>query len=331
MKPKDKLNDQLFYRSIELDRKVDKETRSIDVSFSSEEPYMRPWLGKEILLHGDKNIDLSRLKKMGSALLNHNPDVIVGRLTNVRLEDKKGKATIIFDDDEDGNKALNKVKSGSLKGMSVGYTVNKFREVMEKEEFEGIKGPAMVAISWTPYEASLTPIGADSTVGVGRELTRSLEGIEIEKSDFNTKEENEMDEKDVKKMITEAFEKMPEQIRALIPEVVAQVRTTLTEEAKPKMAVSVEKLQELLGRGKAISETAEVTVSRMAIVEGKNEQEITSYLLDEATKPDAEHKGEVPPFKKGEGNEFARVTSFKQVEDDAFFKGLTESHDLPLQ
>ena len=321
------LEDKLFYRSIELDRaKVNQDERSIDVSFSSEEPVERYWMGKEILLHGDGNVDLSRLKKMGSALLNHNPDVIVGPLKNVRLEEKKGRASIVFDEDEDGNKAMNKVNSGSLKGVSVGYMVNKFMEVMEKEEFEGIKGPAMVATRWTPYEISLTPIPADSTVGVGRDLTRSLEGIEIEHSN-NFKEETKMDREEIQAMINEAFAKVPK-----AEDIVSQIRAALAEDVKPKMTISVEKLQELMGRGKAISAEAELTVSRMAIVEAKNEQEIVNYLLDVATKkPDATDTGDIDPLKKKkEGGEFARVTSFDQIDDDTFFRSLTDSDELPL-
>ncbi|MFH1613899.1 MAG: hypothetical protein ABIG61_02285, partial [Planctomycetota bacterium] len=96
--------------------------------------------------------------------------------------------------------------------------------------------------------------------------------------------------------------------------------------------ISVEKLQELMGRGKAISAEAELTVSRMAIVEAKNEQEIVNYLLDVATKkPDATDTGDIDPLKKKkEGGEFARVTSFDQIDDDTFFRSLTDSDELPL-
>jgi len=69
---------QLFYRSTEFDRsRVDQKKRSVDLAFSSETPIPR-WFGREILLHGSKNVDLSRLKSMGTVLMNHNPDIIVG-------------------------------------------------------------------------------------------------------------------------------------------------------------------------------------------------------------------------------------------------------------
>jgi len=187
------MDKNLFYRSLEIDqRAVTESDRSVDLSFSSETPVKR-WFGTEILLHGPGNVDLSRLKNLGAALMNHNPAVIVGPLKNVRLEDKKGKAKVIFDEDEDGQKAFGKVQSGSLKGVSVGYTVQKYREVLQNEDYtlpdgKAITGPAMIATRWTPHEVSLTSVPLDPTVGVGRALTRSLDGIKIERSNYLRKE-----------------------------------------------------------------------------------------------------------------------------------------------
>ena len=329
-------NDQLFYRSLELNRsKVNVEERNIDVSFSSEEPLIRPWLGKEILLHGTKNVDLSYLKSMGSTLMNHNPDIIIGPIKNPRIEDKKGKATVIFDDDEDGEKAIKKVNSGRLRGMRVGYIVNKFREVIDDEEYEGIKGPAMVAIKWTPVEISLTPVPADITVGIGRDLTRSLEGIEIEKSNFNLKEEKQMEKEEVQTMIDLAFEKVPETIKGIVPEIVSQVRDALADDVKPKMKIENDIFQDLLGRAGAVSLELKAKVADMA-VEGKTEQEITRAILDEAIiEPDAIDKGDLKDGtglkNKGGDNRPEIITSFEKVEDDDFFRGLSEPIDLPLQ
>lgn len=179
-----KFSDKLFYRSFELDRsKVNEDARSVELSFSSEAPVVR-WFGQEVLLHGEANVDLKRLRSMGSALLNHNPDRIVGRVDNPRIEDKRGAATVVFDEDEDGERAFGKVKSRSLRGVSVGYAINAAKKLQEGEEWRGYQGPAIIATRWTPYEISLTPVPADSSIGIGREMTRSLDGIEIEGSDF---------------------------------------------------------------------------------------------------------------------------------------------------
>jgi hypothetical protein len=236
----DRFNRNFFYRGFGLDRAgLDKD--GIPVTFSSEAPAMR-WFGAEYLLHDKENVDLVRLKKVGAALMNHNPSVIVGPLKNIRLEDRTGKATVLFDPDEDGQKAKGKVESGSLKGVSVGYMVNKFREVLADETYElptgkNIKGPAMVAIRWTPYEISMTPIPMDINSTVGREMTRSLEGIEIERRCHNFNQEE----------------------------------TT--------MKISNDVYYDLLGRAGAVSVELKARVADMGIG-GKTESEILRAIID---------------------------------------------------
>jgi len=318
------MKNELFYRSFEIDhRAVNEKDRSVGVSFSSETPAMR-WFGSEILLHGSKNVDLSRLKRFGAALLNHNPDNIVGPLKSIRLKDRRGEAKIVFDEDEDGQKALGKVKSGSLKGVSVGYTIQKFREVLNDETFEEdgvkIKGPAFVAVRWSPHEISLTPVPLDHNVGVGRALTRSLEGIDIIKS--QTKEKD-MDETRVKAMIDGAIRELnfakPEDIPKA-EDIATAVRSLLTEEAKPKMRVSTETFIDLLGRAGAVSLECKGKISDMA-AEGKTEQEMLRTITDEATlDPDAGDTGDKGNTLEGKKPKVqTRTTSFEQVEDKDFF------------
>ena len=49
----------------------EEKTKEFELSFSSEEPYMR-WYGAEILDHSAGAVDLSRLKSIGVMLFNHN-------------------------------------------------------------------------------------------------------------------------------------------------------------------------------------------------------------------------------------------------------------------
>lgn len=326
MKQRDQTQN-LFYRSYELDRAaVNEEKRSIDVAFSSETPVTR-YYGDEYLLHGKENADFRRLKSMGSALINHNPDRIVGSIKKVRLDDDRtGRATVYFDDDDDGTWALNKVKSGSLKGISVGYRILKMREIMRDEEFEmsggkKISGPAMLATKWEAYEISFTPIPADASVGVGR----SLEGIDIEKS--QTTEANEMDEKEIREAIANG-------IKEAIPEIVSQVRAVVTEDARPKMRIDTETFQNLLGRAGAHSETLKSKVADMA-VEGKTEREITNYILDETTpSADATDTGN-GQGRDGTGMDAGEVkpghVRFESMTDDDFFRGLSNPGLMAIQ
>lgn len=280
--PQNKQN-ELFYRHFEIERTaINEKERSIDISFSSEEPVSR-WFGQEILLHKSENIDFSRIKKTGSLLLNHDPDRILGSVSNVRLENGKSRAVITFDDDLDGNYAFNKVRTGSLKGVSFGYKINKFRELREGEEWEGYKGPVYIATRWTPYEITLTPIPADSTVGIGR----SLEGIEIERN-INTIKEvsimSELNEQRIQEMIIAG-------IKTSTKDIVEQVCARITEQNKPQMRITLERGLELTGQAGAISIELEAKVGRM-ILEGKTDNEIQKFIIDSLIKTrDAKDSG----------------------------------------
>ena len=169
----------LLYRFFLIDRTMNEDTRSKQIVFSTENP-IPSYYGDEILLHGKKNIDTSRLET-GSVLFNHNPNQIVGPIISHSIKDFSGFAEIGFDDDEIGNMALNKVRSGSLRGVSVGYVIDEAIRIYEKEKYPvragiEIKGPALIATRWTPYEITLTPIPADKGSGV---RTRALDGVRI--------------------------------------------------------------------------------------------------------------------------------------------------------
>jgi phage head maturation protease len=307
----------LWYRTEAMDREtVNIDTRSVDLSFSSESPVMR-YFGKEILWHDPSSVDLSRLQNMGSVLLNHNPSVIVGRPDNIRLDQRKGRAQIIFDKDQTGDMALAKVQSGSLRGVSVGYVVNKFREVKEGETWRGIEGPAYVATSWQPVEISLTPVPADHSVGVGR----SIEGIEIEKS--NMEGGHEMTQEELKAIIVEEQNRFKTEIQTMLD----AEKQQREQEGKPRIRVTPEEYVDLLGRSAAISPDAVVKFSGW-VAEGKSGPEIQRSLLDLATsKPDARNagssSGDGTGMPEGKPNEPAKPKSWKEVDDESFVRGLT--------
>lgn len=144
--------------------------RTFLISFSSEEPYTR-WFGQEILDHSEGCVDLERLNSIGCVLFNHDRDHVCGKITKAWVENSRGCAEIEFDDDEKADIIYKKVKSGTLKGVSVGYRVEDWEEVMpNKQSQDGrFTGPCSIARKWAPYEISIVSVPADPTVGVGRE------------------------------------------------------------------------------------------------------------------------------------------------------------------
>ncbi len=148
--------------------------RKFVISFSSEEPYERYW-GKEILDHNPTAVDLTRLNSIGVLLFNHNRDKVIGRINRAWIENQRGMAEVEFDTDEDSEVIFQKVKNGTLKGVSVGYKIGVIEEVMaNKISTDGrFNGPCDVARQWMPYEISIVSVPADATVGVGRNMSEN--------------------------------------------------------------------------------------------------------------------------------------------------------------
>lgn len=145
--------------------------RKFSLTFSSEEPYDR-WWGREILDHSEGAVDLTRLNEIGVLLFNHDRDVVLGKVLRAWIEESRGHAEVEFDTDEQADLIREKVQSGTLKGVSVGYRIDSIEEVMAgKASADGrFTGPAEVVRKWWPYEISIVSVPADGTVGVGREI-----------------------------------------------------------------------------------------------------------------------------------------------------------------
>lgn len=169
--------EQMLTRTLTLDRStVNEEERTVELSFSSEAPYER-YFGSEILSHDPDAIDLTRLQEVGVLLFAHGRDARYGRMPIGSIEkvwldqsQRKGRAKVKFDDDEESDRVFQKVKKGYIKGVSVGYSVSSWEEVKAgKTSANGRHtGPAYVALKWQPFEISIEPIPADPSVGVGR-------------------------------------------------------------------------------------------------------------------------------------------------------------------
>ncbi|KPU42166.1 caudovirus prohead protease [Oxobacter pfennigii] len=159
-------------------RAVNDESRTMELSFSSELAYDR-WYGPEILLHDETAVDLKRLTEVGTVLFTHGRDPKFGRLPIAKIEkvwidasERKCKALVTFDDDEESDKIYQKVKKDMLKGVSVGYAVSSWEEVSAgKTSSNGrFTGPCYIALKWEPLEISLEPTPADPSVGLGRNM-----------------------------------------------------------------------------------------------------------------------------------------------------------------
>lgn len=250
---------------------VDADSRTVELSFSSETPYGR-WFGDEILCHDEECINLERFNNgLGTVLFNHDRDAVVGHIEKVWLENNRGKALVRFDTDEQSETIFQKVQSGTLQGVSVGYAINRY-EVLEDKDTKSTNGrftgPAYVVTDWEPLEISIVSVPADATVGVGRSAD------EIHTSIDTQEEEKSMDEKEILKTeevksapvetgLTQAdLQKAMEQERKRTSEITALFRDFDVEGADEAivMGVSVDEaramvMDQLRARNKGVSVT----------------------------------------------------------------------------
>ena len=168
---------------------VNAEKRTVTLSFASEQPVTR-WFGAEVLQVDSASVNMTRFENgLGCLLFNHDRNKVLGKVLRAWVDetDHRAHAEVEFDSDEEAQRIWEKVQSGTLRGISVGYGVDNWEEVAAgKQSVTGrVAGPAYVAMRWTPYELSVVSVPADDKVGIGREMENENESEE-RNMDVNT-------------------------------------------------------------------------------------------------------------------------------------------------
>lgn len=186
-------------------RAAEGEDDLVEMSISSEAPYER-FFGIEILRHNVDSIDLSRLGDGRHPLLlghDHERQIGVVKRAWVDGDEKKLRGAVKFSRGPLGQEIRVDVEDGIRSLISVGYFIEDIEEVekaadgtetvvrrlsgdefireMEKEHgadfyragpaaarAKGSTPPTFVVTRWQPFEASVVPVPADVTVGIGR-------------------------------------------------------------------------------------------------------------------------------------------------------------------
>ena len=240
---------------------VDTDSRTVELSFSSETPYGR-WFGDEILCHDEECINLERFNNgLGTVLFNHDRDAVVGHIEKVWLEDNRGKALVRFDTDEQSETIFQKVQSGTLQGVSVGYAIYRY-EVLEDEDTKStngrFSGPAYVVTDWEPLEISIVSVPADPTVGVGRSAEEIHTSIDTQEDNTRMDQEKNLEVQEVKSApvetgLTQAdLQKAMEQERKRTSEITAMFRD-----------FDVEGADEAIVLGKSVEEAREMVMDQL--------------------------------------------------------------------
>lgn len=175
----------LQYRACTLDREsVDEEARTIELSFSSENPVER-YFGVEILDHSPGAARLERLRSAGPLLDNHLGDQVAVVEHAEIGSDRKGRARVRFGKSARADELFRDVVDGIRRNVSVGYALHEM--VLEsRNEDTGVSTYRVT--DWEPLEISLVPVPADPSVGVGRERERTTSVTIHEPADEETRD-----------------------------------------------------------------------------------------------------------------------------------------------
>jgi HK97 family phage major capsid protein len=254
----------VMYRSAEISREaVDEEKRTVELSFSSEEPVER-WFGLEILDHSPKSVRLGRLKAGGAFLVDHDTRDQVGVVEKVSIDSsaRKGRAVVRFGKGARAQEIFQDVVDGIRRFTSVGYRV--YKMVLEEEEKN--KPRKYRVTDWEPLEISIVAVPADMTVGVGRGEGGDRNEVLIERRSEMAKEvENAV----------ETQSAAPETRTDPLPDVSA-----IKDQARQE---EMERVKTILAIGERFRQTE---LARQFVENGKSVDEFREALLERITGED---------------------------------------------
>lgn len=143
---------------------IDVEKRTVDLVWTTGSRVLRGYFDPyyEELSLDPKHVRMERMQSGATPLLNTHSSYdikdVLGVVESARLEKGKGTATVRFDSGPEGEDAFRRVREGTLRNISVGYTTFK----LQKIEDGATTTPVYRAVDWEPSEISLVPIGADA-------------------------------------------------------------------------------------------------------------------------------------------------------------------------
>lgn len=160
-----------FERSTHFTREaIDADARTVELAFSSEEPYER-WWGTEVLSHDRSAVRLGRLNGARHPLLvDHSTRDQVGVVEKAWIgDDRKARAVVRFGKGARAEEIFQDVKDGIRSLVSVGYRIHEMVLAKQNDDANEYR-----VTDWEPFEVSIVAVPADPTVGVGREAEQAF-------------------------------------------------------------------------------------------------------------------------------------------------------------
>ncbi len=182
-----------YKRVFELDTRnkpYDEKLRTVNLAFSSEEPYKRNF-GMEVLSHKMDDVEMEFLNSgRAPLLLDHDSTKQIGVIEKAYIDenDKVGRATVRFGQSNLSKEIFQDVVDGIRKNISVGYEITN----MAKMERNDDDKDDYYRVSWRPLEVSSVSIPADTSVGVGR-ARENINNKQPEMAERQTMEEKSIE------------------------------------------------------------------------------------------------------------------------------------------
>lgn len=181
------VNEPAKYRAFQVraPSTLDETKRTVDAVLATENPVpMIDWdefemVPEVLLMSGAELPEGGRMPLCNSHQMRGIGDVL-GSCTNVRVEGGEMPTTLEFAEDDDGERAMKKVRGRHVRDLSIGYKVHERVKVKAGEtvilDGRQFAGPVNVATRWTVFEGSLCPIGADYAAKIREAMTNGKHG-----------------------------------------------------------------------------------------------------------------------------------------------------------
>lgn len=283
---------KLHTRAAFIPASLNEEDRTVELTWSTGSQVRRVdwWTEKEWIEElslDEEHVNLDRLNAGAPLLPNHRNyslDDVIGVVEKAWVENGTGHALVRFSDREDVEEIFKEVKSGILRNISVGYNVNKFEKLEEKQNDLSVYR----AVDWEPMEISLVTIPADSGAQVRSEdVNHSVEIINDEVNQMTDKVETKQTEK-------RAAEKPAESVKPDTVDV-DKIRVDAAKQERERVAsirkfgatsrVDEKTIDDLIERGVSVTDAKEIMLENWSKqVDEESTRSDSSVTKDESDK-----------------------------------------------
>lgn len=303
---------------------IEEESRTLTFSFMTDAPCDNGWGIPEVCLCGSENVNLKRFKNgVMPMLFNHDRDIVIGKIDDISFENGKAIAKATIDKDEESDRLFQKIISGSLRGISVGYMRCHTTRVEKGMTYKGMSFEEDMDVTdlWEPYEISLVSCPADPDCAVGRGLTDKFINVDVVKMEDSKMDEQKQTKNVDATAIREAAENAAKAERKRVEEIARICRG---------MNMGDEEMDGFISGGVSVEEVRKQILEK-AIGDSKNRPADITVVSDEKEKfAEKAVDGLAIRFgqiseREGKSNEYANA-SLRSIAEDALsmFGGASE-------